>query len=187
MRAVALVPILLLCAACRQDMHNQPRYKPLAPSRFFSDGRSARTPVEGTVARGSLRLDRAMFTGRAGSDFVKASPVALTRPMLDRGRERYDIYCAPCHSRLGDGAGMIVERGFRKPPSFHVERLRAAPDGQLFDVITNGFGAMASYVSRISVADRWAVVAYVRALQLSQSARIDEVPAAERPRLGGEQ
>jgi mono/diheme cytochrome c family protein len=185
MRPLALAVVALTCVACRQDMHNQPRYKPLAPSRFFADGRSARTPVEGTVARGRLRADRAMYTGRAGRDFVQDIPVAVTRPLLDRGRERYNIYCAPCHGGVGDGAGMIVERGFRRPPSFHIERLRDAPAGQIYDVISNGFGAMASYASRVSVADRWAIVAYLRALQLSQGAVIADVPPDRRPELEG--
>lgn len=175
--------VILSATSCRQDMHNQPRYKPLAASRFFADGRSARPLVEGTVARGRLRLDAALYSGRAGKDFVKSNPLDVSRQLLARGRERFEIFCAPCHGRLGDGRGMVVERGFRPPPSFHVDRMRELPDGHYFDAITNGFGAMASYASRIAVRDRWAIVAYVRALQLSQRATLADAPAAERGKL----
>jgi len=175
--------MILSAASCRQDMHNQPRYKPLAPSRFFSDGRSARPPVEGTVARGHLRTDLALYTGRAGKDFVKRNPLPVDRALLERGRERYDIFCSPCHGRVGDSQGMVVQRGFRPPPSLHIDRMRDLPEGHYFDVVTNGFGAMASYASRVPTRDRWAIIAYIRALQLSQRATLADVPAADRQKL----
>jgi mono/diheme cytochrome c family protein len=174
---------LIQLTACRQDMHNQPRYKPMAASRFFADGLSARPAVEGTVPREHLRADEEFYTGKSGTNFVTTLPFPVTRQVVERGQTRFDIYCSPCHGRLGDGEGMVVQRGFRHPPSFHIDRLREAPVGQFFDTITNGFGAMASYASRIPPRDRWAIVAYVRALQLSQQARLDDVPAAERQQL----
>jgi mono/diheme cytochrome c family protein len=162
---------MLLMVGCRQEMSHQPKYTPLAASDFFADGMSARPAVEGTVARGHLRID-------------ERYPV--TREVLARGRERFEIFCAPCHGRVGNGDGIVVERGFRAPPSYHIDRLRTAPVEHYFDVITNGFGAMASYASRVPVRDRWAIIAYIRALQLSQSAKIEDVPERERWRLGHE-
>lgn len=175
--------VALAAGGCRQDMHDQPRYKPLAASEFFADGRSARPLVEGTVARGQLRVDQHYYAGRSGDQFVTTFPFAVTREVLERGRERYDIFCSPCHGRLGFGDGMVVRRGFRPPPSFHIERLREEPAGHYFDVITSGFGAMASYAAKVQPADRWAITAYIRALQLSQSARIEDAPPAERAKL----
>jgi mono/diheme cytochrome c family protein len=175
---------------CRQDMHDQPRYRPLADSSFFPDGRASRPLVAGTIARGHLKADSRYFAGKQGNEFVNELPVQLTRDLLVRGQQRYDIFCAPCHGRAGDGEGMVVQRGFRHPPSFHQERLHNQALGHFYDVITNGFGAMSSYASRIPVADRWAIVAYIRALQLSQNATIEDVPAAERTALqaaGGQQ
>jgi hypothetical protein len=174
---------LLALTACRQDMHDQPRYRPLAGSTFFADGRSARPVVPGTVARGHLRTDARYFRGRDGADFVNELPMKVTRPLLLRGQQRFDIYCAPCHSRTGDGEGMVVLRGFRHPPTFHQERLYNQPAGHFYDVITNGFGAMASYASRVPVEDRWAIVAYIRALQLAHNASLEDVPASERQAL----
>src|SRR5579863_5965055 len=167
-------------AGCRQDMHNQPRFKPLAMSDFYPDQRSARPPVEGTVARGQLDADTYFYTGRVGSSPGDYMPFPVTETVLARGRERFDIYCSPCHSRLGDGNGMVVQRGFRHPPSYHTERLRKAPLGYFFDVMTNGFGAMPDYRSQIPPRDRWAIVAYIRALQLSQSATMANVPAGQK-------
>ncbi|MDZ7289037.1 MAG: cytochrome c [candidate division KSB1 bacterium] len=168
-------------------MHNQPKYKPLRGSNTFEDGRSARPLVEGTVARGHLRTDEDFYTGKINGEFVTALPFAVTKDSLKgilvRGQERYDIYCSPCHDRVGTGRGMIVQRGFRQPPSFHIDRLRQAPVGYFFDVITNGFGAMYSYADRIPARDRWAISAYIRALQLSQNATLHDVPAAERSKL----
>jgi len=180
---VLWVSAVISTTACRQDMHDQPKYKPLAASTFFADGRSGRPLVEDTVARGHLRTDELFYTGRANNEPAKVFPFPITREVLDRGHERYDIFCSPCHSRLGDGAGMVVQRGFRHPPSFHLDRMREAPAGHYFDVITNGFGAMASYASRIPPRDRWAIIAYVRALQYSQRASVSDVPEEQRQEL----
>jgi len=171
-----LIPILAL-TGCRQDMHDQPRYKPLAATAFFGDGRSARPEVEGTVARGRLRLDQARYTGKMNDEEVNYFPFEIARADLERGQQRYDIYCSPCHSRIGDGNGMVVRRGFRQAASYHTEKLIKAPVGHFFDVITNGFGAMPSYASRVEPDDRWRIAAYIRALQLSQDAPLSAVPA----------
>ena len=178
-----LAAAILVLAGCRQDMHDQPKYRPLSSSSFFADGRSARPLLEDTVARGHLRVDEKMYQGRSAGKPVDTIPVPITRALLDQGRERFNIYCSPCHARTGTGDGMIVQRGFRHPPSFHDPRIREKPVGHYFDVITNGFGAMASYASRVSVEERWAVIAYIRALQLSQQVSINDVPAAERQAL----
>jgi mono/diheme cytochrome c family protein len=167
-------------------MHDQPRYKPLAKSDFFPDEqRSARPRVPGTVARGHLRGEAALETGKVGAAFTGAVPLPIDMPLLQRGEQRYRIYCAPCHGQVGRGDGTIVRRGYRQPPSFHIDRLRAQPAGYFFDVITSGFGAMPDYAAQIAVRDRWAVVAYVRALQLSQHATLGDVPAERRAELGG--
>jgi mono/diheme cytochrome c family protein len=171
---------MLSLAACRQDMHDQPKFKPLAESDFYADLRSARTPVEGTVARGQLREDTYFYTGKVGDNPGDYMPFPATGDLLERGQQRYNIYCAPCHSRLGDGNGVVSGRGFpRKPPSFHDERLRKVPLGYFFDVMTNGFGSMADYASQIPPRDRWAIVAFIRALQLSQAATAADVPAGQ--------
>ncbi len=169
--------------ACRQDMHDQPKFIPLRPSNFFADGRSERPLAEGTVARGHLN-DSPVYTG-AGPDGkpLQAFPFPVTKDVLVRGRERFNIYCSPCHDQLANGDGMIVRRGFRHPPSLHIERLRSEPDGYFFDVITNGFGAMPDYSAQIPAADRWAIIAYIRALQFSQNASINDVPPADRAQL----
>jgi len=186
-RAVAVAPLLLCLGstvACRrQQMEDQPRYKPLERSRFFEDERSARPLPEGTVARGHLRVDREMYLGKRGEQLLERFPFAITRRDLERGRERYDIFCSPCHGRAGTGEGMVVQRGFRPPPSFHLDRLREAPVGHFYDVVTNGFGAMWSYASRIPPRDRWAIVAYVRALQLSQNIRAGDLAPEDRRNL----
>jgi len=171
---------VLALAGCRQDMHDQPRFKPLAMSDFYADLRSARPPVEGAVARGQLHEDAYFYTGKIGNNPGDYLPFPATREVLERGQQRFNIYCAPCHSRLGDGNGMIVQRGFKQPPSYHIERLEKAPLGYFFDVMTNGFGAMPSYVAQIPERDRWAIVAYIRALQLSQHATQAEVPAGQK-------
>ena len=173
----------LWLSGCRNDMHVQPRYNPLDSSDFFDDGRAARPEVPGTVARGQLRTDRYFYAGKVNGVPVSAFPFPVTRQVLERGRERYNIYCTPCHGYTGEGRGMIVQRGFPQPPSYHTDRLRQAPVGHLYDVITNGYGAMYSYAARISPEDRWAIVAYIRALQLSQHATVDDVPEAERTKL----
>ena len=167
---------LLGLSACRQDMHDQPRFKPLAKSDFYADMRSERPPVADTVARGQLHDDTYFYTGKVGNTPGDYMPFPVTAKDLARGRERFNIYCAPCHSRLGDGNGMIPSRGFKRPPSFHDERLRKAPLGYFFDVATNGFGVMPDYASQIPAEDRWRIVAYIRALQLSQDATRADVP-----------
>jgi cbb3-type cytochrome c oxidase subunit III len=178
---------LLPLAACRQDMHVQPKYKPLESSTFFDDGRSARPVVPGTVARGQLRIDEGLYSGKVNGVELNTFPMPITREVLERGRERYNIYCTPCHDRLGEGRGMIVQRGFPPPPSYHIDRLRQAPVGHFYSVITNGYGTMYSYASRISPDDRWAVAAYIRALQLSQQAKVSDLPEEDRQHLTGEQ
>jgi mono/diheme cytochrome c family protein len=172
--------LITFATACRQDMHDQPRYEPLEKNAFFEDGRASRPFVEGTVARGQLRLDDHFYTGKVNGEFVTTLPFAATKEVLARGQERYNIFCSPCHDRIGAGTGMIVQRGFRQPPSFHIDRLRQAQAGYFFDVMTNGFGTMYGYADRIQPKDRWAIVAYIRALQLSQNAALDDVPAEER-------
>lgn len=161
-------------------MADQPRYEPLQKSDFFEDQRASRPLVEGTVARGHLDADEQLYSGKIDGEPAKTFPFPIDRQILERGRERFEIFCSPCHDRVGTGQGMIVRRGYRPPPSFHIERLRAAPPGQLYDVIARGFGAMPDYAAQISVRDRWAIVAYIRALQLSQNARIGDVPEPER-------
>jgi len=173
----AITLALLALAGCRQDMHNQPKYKPLRESDFYADRRSARPLLEGTVARGDLQQDAYYYTGKVNGQPGNELPMPVTKEVLDRGEERYNIYCSPCHSKVGDGNGMIVQRGFKQPPSYHIDRLRKAPLGHFFDVMTNGFGAMSEYKSQVSVSDRWAIAAYIRALQLSQNATRAEVPA----------
>ncbi|MEY2413042.1 MAG: hypothetical protein QOD84_1648 [Acidobacteriaceae bacterium] len=176
---IGLVAVLGL-AGCRQDMHDQPRFIPYRQSDFFADMRSERPPVDGTVARGQLHEDTYLYTGKMGNNPGDYMPFPVTTEVLARGRERFNIYCTPCHSRLGDGNGMIVQRGYKKPPSYHTERLRKAPLGYFFDVMTNGFGAMPDYASQIPVNDRWAIVAYIRALQLSQGATKADMPPGEK-------
>ena len=165
-------------------MHNQPKFKPLRASEFFPDGRSARPLVPGTVDRSELNPDPAYLTGLENLQPVTTLPFAVTRPVLERGRERYNIYCTPCHGELGDGNGMVVQRGYLRPPTFHDDRLRQAPVGHFFDVISNGFGAMPDYRDQVPVADRWAIIAYIRALQLARHAPLSDVPPGERQKLG---
>jgi mono/diheme cytochrome c family protein len=170
-----------LLSACRLDMQVQPRQNPLAHSDFYADQRSARPPVEGTVARGQLHEDSYFYTGKVGGNPGDVLPFPATKEVLARGRERYNIFCAPCHSRIGDGNGFVPSRGFaRKPPSFHIVRLQKAPLGYFYDVMTNGFGIMPDYASQIPPRDRWNIVAYVRALQLSQNATPADVPAGQK-------
>lgn len=169
----------VLLSGCRQDMQVQPRYQPEDPSTFFSDGRSERPPVEGTVARGQLRTDELLYSGRVNGAVADLFPFAITAADLSRGRERYNIYCSPCHDYTGGGNGMIVQRGFPSPPSFHLERLRQAPAGHFFEVMTDGFGLMYSYASRVSPEDRWRIAAYIRALQLSRHGAAGDVPEAQ--------
>lgn len=165
----------------------QPRYNPFDPTDFFEDGQSARLPVAGTVPRGELTTgsEELLYTGKMNGAPAEAFPFPVTREILDRGRERFNIYCTPCHGMSGDGDGMIVQRGFRPPPSFHSDRLRAVPVGHFFDVITNGFGVMYPYGYRVSPRDRWAIISYIRALQLSRQVPIEDVPEDQRRKLQG--
>ncbi len=178
--------IVSFIAGCRRDMQVQPRYNPYDASAFFDDGRSARQPVPGTIARGELHLDALLYTGKVDGKEAEVFPFPITRADLARGRERYNIYCAPCHDVTGSGRGMIVLRGFPQPPSFHIDRLRQAPPGHFFDVMTNGLGVMYSYAARVSPEDRWRVAAYIRALQLSQQANLSDTPASAREKLQAE-
>jgi mono/diheme cytochrome c family protein len=180
-----LVSITLTLAGCaRLDMQDQPKYRPQRPSDFFADGRSERQPVEGTVARGAMNEDTAFYAGKdaAGKD-VEDFPIAVDKTVILRGQDRYDIYCSPCHGRVGNGLGMIVRRGFKQPPSYHIDRLRQAPVGHLYDVISNGYGAMLNYAAQVQSRDRWAIVAYIRALQYSENANVNDLPAEARTRV----
>jgi hypothetical protein len=177
---VAMLLVVAVLSACRIDMHVQPRQNPLSRSDFFADQRSERPLVEGTVARGQLHEDTYFYTGKIGNNPGDAMPFPVTKQILERGRERFNIFCAPCHSRGGDGNGFVPSRGFSKmPPSFHIARLQKAPLGYFYDVITEGFGIMPDYASQIPPQDRWDIVAYVRALQLSQNATMADVPAGQ--------
>ncbi len=159
------------------DMDNQPKYKAQSEGGFFEHGAAMRTPVPGTIARGQLRSDNTYYTGRlADSSFVEQAPVEVNMQLLQRGRERYDIYCSPCHSRVGDGRGIMVNRGYVPPPTFHSERIRDMRDGQVYDIITNGVRSMPGYRYQVLPGDRWAIVKYLRVLQRSQNATINDVP-----------
>lgn len=174
---------LLALTGCRNDMHDQPRYKPLAASEFFSDHRAARPVIDDTVARGHLRIDEARYTGKIEGNDIDQFPIPIAKADIERGQTRFNIYCTPCHGYLGDGNGMVVLRGYRQAASYYTDKLVKAPVGHFFDVITNGFGAMPSYASRITPDDRWRIIAYIRALQLSESAKIADVPSDQRPKL----
>jgi hypothetical protein len=184
---LAAVCVLLVCAGCRLDMHVQPRYNPYDPTDFFGDGQSARLPVAGTVPRGELTLgpDELLYTGKVNGQPSEAFPFPVTKDIVERGRERYDAFCSPCHGFTGDGDGMIVQRGFRHPPSLYDDRLKTAAAGHYFDVITNGFGVMYPYGYRVPPRDRWAIIAYIRALQLSRSVPVADLPEADRAKLTG--
>jgi mono/diheme cytochrome c family protein len=181
---ISAVLVVVASSACRRDMQDQPKYTPLQPSSFFVDGRSARPVPPNTIPRGHLNDDDSFHTGGANGTFLDTIPVALSRPMLERGRQRYDIYCAPCHSNIGDGNGMIARRGFKIPANFHTDRLRQAPPGYVFQVISNGYGAMPDYSNQLNVNDRWAIVAYIKALQLSRNATVADVPSDAKQQLG---
>jgi mono/diheme cytochrome c family protein len=175
LRAVVLAATVV--AGCRQDMHDGPRIEAYEANAFFADGRGSRTPPTGTVARGWLRQDEVLYTGRSNGELVNEFPFQVTTEDMARGRERFDIYCSPCHGVLGDGQGMVVQRGLRRAASYHQDRLRDERIGYFYDVVTNGFGAMQGYAEQVPVRDRWLIVAYVRALQLSQHATMAEVPS----------
>jgi mono/diheme cytochrome c family protein len=214
-RLALLLPVL---TGCQQKMADQPSYRPLEASNFFADGRSARPAISGTVARGHLQTDRALFTGRLSGrrqppgkpippnpttepeamqlaaveaeendDFIDYFPIAVSQEFIQHGRDRYMIFCVVCHDALGTGHGKVVERGYTRPPSYHVGRLREAPVGRIFAVMTEGYGSMPSYAEQIPPRDRWAIAAYVRALQLSQHFPADEVPADELQQWTGDE
>ena len=180
-----LVPLVaaLALAGCRQDMHDAPRYDPYEASSIFPKGSSAQPLVAGTVARGFLDEDQALYTGKVNGEPVDTFPFPITAADLDRGEERFNVYCSPCHGRTGEGNGMVVQRGYRQPPSYHQDRLRQVPVGYIFDVITNGFGAMPDYRAQVPVQDRWRIVAYIRALQLSHNATAADIPPDEMQKL----
>lgn len=182
--ALSTVSLLLLLSGCRRDMQDQPKYKPLGASRFFADGRASRPIPAGTVARDELGADDTFHTGSEAGTFTTSIPAPITADFLHRGQDRYDIFCSPCHARTGDGNGMVHQRGFWVPPSLHTERLRTVAPGYLFQVVNNGYGAMPGYKDQIvEVQDRWAIVAYIRALQLSRTGTLDDVPAPLRDQL----
>jgi mono/diheme cytochrome c family protein len=184
---VVLSSVVVVCAAgCRQDMHDAPRYEAFEADAQFADRRAARTAPAGTVARGLLRDDEALFTGKVDGQPVDRVPFALSHDDLRRGQERYTIFCTPCHGQLGDGNGMVVQRGLRQAASYHQDRLRQERIGYFFDVITNGFGAMQGYADQVPVRDRWLIAAYIRALQYSQHASVNDVPPDRRRQLGGD-
>jgi mono/diheme cytochrome c family protein len=181
--AGTLILITLAAAGCRNDMHQQPKYLPLEGSSFFSDGRSERPAIPGTVAHGELRTDELRYTGKINGVTADEFPFPITRDDLERGRERYNIDCSPCHDYTGSGHGVVVQRGLLQPPSYHSEKLVKMPVGHFFEVITNGYGQMYGYASRVTPDDRWRIAAYIRALQLSQNATLNDVPADQRQQL----
>lgn len=184
--AIAAAAVAAGSSGCHRDLRYQPRIDPLEKSRFFADGVGARPIPAGTVARGQLKADRVFHTGQDGGQLVATFPLPVTAELLARGRERYNIYCAPCHDQAGNGLGMVVRRGYKQPPSLHIDRLRQARPGYFFDVMTNGFAKMPSYAAQVPAGDRWAIAAYIRALQLSQYATLDDVPDEVRPELEAE-
>ena len=179
-RVGAVAVVCFALTACRQDMHDAPSYDPLQEAPFFTNGAASRTLVANTVARGQLHEDDLFYTGKVNGQPATEFPMPVTAELMARGQERFNVFCSPCHGRTGLGNGMIVQRGFRQPPSYHEERLRNAPVGYFFDVMTNGFGAMQDYSAQVPPADRWAIAAYIRALQLSQAATLADVPADHR-------
>jgi cbb3-type cytochrome c oxidase subunit III len=181
----AIFGIFLVASAagCYQEMSNQPKYKPLAYSALFGDSRSARPLVPGTVARGRLENDELFYSGKIHGYLSPILPFSIDRRGLARGRERFEIFCTPCHDRTGSGHGLVVQRGYRQPPSYHIARLREVPIGYIFDVITRGFGAMPDYAAQVPPRDRWLIASYVRALQRSQDARLSDAPEEARERL----
>jgi Cytochrome C oxidase, cbb3-type, subunit III len=181
-RRIAAVCALSACgvlAGCRQDMHDQPKFIPQRGTEFYADGRSARPQVANTVARGQLHEDTYFYTGMQDGKEGNVMPFAVTMEVLERGQERFNIYCTPCHSRVGNGAGMIVQRGYRPAGNFHTSRLQSAPLGHFFAVMTNGYGAMPDYAAQVAPQDRWAIVAYIKALQLSQNAKSSDAGGAQ--------
>ncbi len=183
LKIAAATFLTLWLGACQQQMAEQPRYEPLKESEFFDDQRASRPLVEGTVARGHLGDDEHLYRGVVDGKPANSFPFTMDRQALLRGQERYNIFCAPCHDQVGTGQGMIVRRGLRAPASFHIDRLRETPEGTFFEHITKGFGVMPDYAQQITPEDRWAIVAYIRALQLSQNARASDLAESERRTL----
>jgi mono/diheme cytochrome c family protein len=177
------VASLLILSGCRQDMHNQPKYVPYRSSEFFQDGLSERQQLVNTVARGELHEDAYLYTGKVGTKEGDRFPFPITQAVMERGRERYDIYCSPCHSRVGDGNGMIVKRGYRQAANFHDQKYVSQTVGHYYDVISHGSGAMPDYAAQIEPADRWAIAAYIRALQYAQNGTMSDVPGDQRGQL----
>jgi len=175
--AMGVMAAMLVLAGCRQDMHDQPKFFPQRGTTFYADGRSVRPQVENTVARNQMDEDDYFHTGLQDGKEGDGLPLPLTPALIERGQERYNVYCTPCHSRVGNGAGMIVQRGYRPAGDFHTDRLRNAPLGHFFAVMTNGYGAMPDYAAQVTPQDRWAIAAYIRALQLSQNAKQSDVAA----------
>ena len=181
---VLLLAVLLGCG-CREEMRNDARLKPLQEDRFFADRNSSRPLVPNTVQRGGADTDDFFFQGEINGKLVRGFPSPITKPELERGRDRFNIYCSVCHGPTGEADGMIVQRGFPQPPSFHEQRLREAPEGHFFHVITHGYGVMYPYADRITPEDRWAIVAYIRTLQLSRNSKINDVPPDQKAQLNG--
>jgi len=179
-----VMAVALTSGGCRQDMHDSAKYEPLEESSFFDNGMASRPLIEETIAREMPPEMTSFYTGRTANDeFLTELPMELDRALLDRGRGRFDAFCSPCHGQTGDGLGMIVRRGFKQPTSFHDQRLRESPVGYYFDVMSNGFGQMSSYASQVPVRDRWAIAAYINALQLSQNIPVDRLSADEQQQL----
>jgi mono/diheme cytochrome c family protein len=170
-------------SACRQDMHDAAKYEPLEKSAFFADGRASRDLVPRTIARGKLKEDTVLHTGRDANGLAETFPFPVTAGVLARGQERFNIYCSPCHSRTGDGNGMIAQRGFKRPPTFHDDRVRSMAPGYFVNVMTNGFATMPSYALQVSAEDRWAITAYIKALQLSRHAAVADLSADDRAKV----
>jgi mono/diheme cytochrome c family protein len=184
LRHLAALIVLALATGCdMQDMWRQPKKEPLTPSTMFDNDMASRPVVPDTVARGQLRTNDVFYTGKIDGKDVETIPMPVTKEVLLHGQERFNIYCAPCHDRTGGGNGIVVQRGLRQPPSYHTEKLRTMAIGHFYDVMSNGFGTMRSYASQITPEDRWAIAAYVRALQFSEYAPAADVPAAELPKL----
>ncbi|MGA7616910.1 MAG: cytochrome c [Thermoanaerobaculia bacterium] len=179
----ALTLCVLATAGCERFMHSQPKFRPLEKTEFFRDHNSSRPIVEDTIPQGHLQLDQKYLTGEANGEHAMSFPFPITMKVLEQGRDRFDIFCAPCHGLEGDGRGMVPRLGFKQPPSYHTDRLRAAPPGHFVHVMTYGYGVMFDYRDRLTPEERWAVAAYIRALQLSHNARITDVPNDERGRL----
>jgi len=180
---VFLAGLTLFFSSCRLDMHDQPKYESYEASDFFADGKASRIPPEGTIPQGGLRQGELLYTGKVDGEDSELFPFPVTQNILVRGQDRYNIYCSPCHDKVGTGKGIIVRRGMKQPPSFHIARLREAPPGYMFNVMTDGFGVMFSYSSRVQPRDRWAIAAYIRALQLSQNASYGDVSEEDLEKL----